>query len=222
MNNQLKRRFTAISLLLIMFLAVSVNTPLADPEVPREELSEDELAMGEDCVLPMDPLAFFEAKAEAGGVAGDELEAMARAMTGQHLDWIVNALEAYAAAHGGYPQHINQLLMEPGQLALPAFYPNPWTSPSIDERDALELPYGWTPLHPGNFSYLQYYAEDGSVRGYILLGWGADPAGGMDISGDGAPDGVVSFRAGTLDKYPDGPWIFYSGGREIELDVFAE
>jgi hypothetical protein len=209
----------------LMALAAFMLLPLlalADEGVEPEPLSEDELAAGEEQQLPMDPLQFWEQRDAAGGVVGEEQQAMARALTGQHLDWIAAALEAYAEAHGSYPWSIDQLFLEPQHLLLPGLYANPWTAPSIDERDGLALPWGWTELHPGNFSYLQYCGEDGSVRSFVLVGWGDDPQGGEDLTGDGVGDGVVCLRAATLDKFPDGPWFFFSGGREVELDIWGD
>ena len=73
---------------------------------------------------------------------------------------------------------------------LDRFYANPYTAEAFDDYNARLVPFGWTTDAVGNFSYLLQYAEDGGVCGFMLIGWGPDELGGLDIDGDGSADGA--------------------------------
>lgn len=99
----------------------------------------------------------------------------------------------------------------------PGFYPNPYSASAESELDAQPVPFGWTPEAVGNFSYLPQRYKDGNITGYVLLLWGPDRYGGLDVTGDGQPDGVayllVSGGEALFDR--DGNWVdLWSGNHD--------
>ena len=80
----------------------------------------------------------------------------------------------------------------------------------------MEVPFGWTENAPGNFSYLQAYDDAGAVKGYFLVLYGARADGGMDVTGDGQPDGVIMTLFSGIERMPFTA-RYLSGGREIEI-----
>jgi hypothetical protein len=171
--------------------------------------------------LPMSREAFWEAKAAAGGVLDEELARMATAMTVEHMHWLQLSIERYLVDQRGvsYPQHINQLLIGEMATAEPGIYANPFTSDAAEHRDAVEVPFGWSEMHPGNFSYIQIYDEAGNVTGYILIGYGPTRESGQDMDGDGQPDGVVISLASSVRPFPNGLASFISDGRPVTIDM---
>src|SRR5690606_11443462 len=74
-------------------------------------------------------------------------------------------------------------------LTEPQFYANPYTATTGQEFNAQVVPFGWTAQAVGNFSYLTQRIGDGETDGLMLVGWGPDEHGGLDIDGDGSADG---------------------------------
>lgn len=101
---------------------------------------------------------------------------------------------------------------------LDRFYANPYTAAAMDYYNARLVPYGWTQEAVGNFSYLKQYADDGGVCGFVLVGWGPDPDGGLDLDGDGDADGALVMMASWHILNMDGEFIkSYSLDRPTEM-----
>src|SRR5439155_481578 len=100
----------------------------------------------------------------------------------------VDSVEMNHAATPRYPGSMTELVRS--NYLLGGIYANPFTAASATELNALDIPFGWSAIAPGNFSYLKQYAADGQVSGYVLVAYGALPENGGDINGDGINDGV--------------------------------
>jgi hypothetical protein len=173
--------------------------------------------------LGADPV-YYAAKA-ANGL---DVEA-ANAKTKQLLHSMQLAIERYGVDNPKnlYPESID-VLVHQGYL-LPGLYINPVTSVDGLWRNARDVPFGWSAIAPGNFTYLKKYNPAGEVIGYVLLGYGADPenlgAGGVkDVNLDGQPDGVIIMLWTQMTR-EDGSVIFENGpnslrghGEEIVID----
>jgi hypothetical protein len=178
---------------------------------------------------PVDPAAFYAAKAAAGGVLDAALEELALSLAKQDVHAVQLYIERFGVDHlmpsagstrreSHYPQHVNQLLLGNPPYAQPGLYANPFTAGAADELDAQEVPFGWTPQSPGNFSYLQWYDEHGGVLGYMLVLWGPRDGAGLDLSGDGKGDGVaMTLLSGAQEMRESAPLEFYSGGRKVVI-----
>lgn len=180
--------------------------------------------------------AFFSAKAATGGVLDVALKDQALALAKQDIHQVQLYIERYGFDHGvpgaspdgkvsRYPQHINQLVIGKYSYAQPGLYANPYTANSAEELNAQEVPYGWTEQSPGNFSYLQRYDENDDILAYILILWGPTANSGLDITGDGEPDGAaMTLENGVTvgSEPPMGPVrgksVFYSGGKQVLID----
>jgi len=161
-------------------------------------------AQEEQPLKPMTEAQFWAAKAAAGGVLNDELTIQAVNMTKQKLHGVQLALERFAVDRpdSTYPQHINQVVRE-GYIDA-GFYANPFTAASADARDAVEVPFGWSDQHPGNFSYIQRYDPTREM--------------GQDVDGDGQPDGVIIMLESSMVPFEQLSEDVYSGGRPVKLE----
>lgn len=184
---------------------------------------------------PLSRAEFYAAKAAAAGVLDEALLKQAEAITKQNLHAVQLALERWgvdhtdppdAAAADGYsvyPQHVNQLILD--QYAAAGFCANPYTSAADSELNTREVPLGWTPQAAGNFSYIQFYDTRGRVMGYMLVGYGADEHGGLDLDGDGQGDGMVIWLASAWGPAGLPPIEFsgliLSGGRTVQIQPDA-
>jgi hypothetical protein len=179
----------------------------------------------------IDSAQFFAAKAAAGGKLDEALAWQAKDLVMQGVRAVQLAVERYAVDNPGgfYPQHINQVVIArlpggklsdlaggPGYIAA-GFYANPFTANTAEALDAVEVPFGWSDQHPGNFSYLQIYNEAGNVIGYVLLGYGPTRESGQDVDGDGQPDGVILSLASSSEPFPNGLVTFISDGRPVTI-----
>jgi hypothetical protein len=74
--------------------------------------------------------------------------------------------------------------------------------------DGVSLPLGWTAQAPGNFTYLYQTDDAGRAIHYLLAFYGQTPDTGIDVDGDGQPDGVMmTLSDGTADhEDPSRPW----------------
>jgi hypothetical protein len=116
-----------------------------------------------------------------------------------------------------------------GSYMEPGLYPNPWSASSESELNAMQVSYGWTEQTVGNFSYLQQFDDSGRVISYVLIGWGPDAQGGLDIDGDGRPDGAQLLLSNGAFRGKDG-WVYawddalekvqlsyWENGRQLEI-----
>ena len=176
-------------------------------------------AQDEQPTLPADE--FFAAKAEAGGALDQAMTISAVHLAQLGLHTVQVGLELWAVQYGNghYPQHVNQMVSEPSKSIELGIYANPFTSNAWDHFDAVEVPFGWSEMHPGNFSYLQIYDESGNVIGYVLLGYGPTRESGQDVDGDGEPDGVILSLASSSEPFPNGLTTFISDGRPVTIDM---
>ena len=97
------------------------------------------------------------------------------------------------------------------------FYPNPFSADSRADLNASAVPFGWTAAAVGKFTYLPQLSSEGNVTGYVLLLWGASPASGLDVNGDGSPDGVAELliSGGEAIRDVEGKWLdLWSGNHE--------
>ena len=114
-----------------------------------------------------------------------------------------------------YPDNLALLATETPKLNLTpgpyyverGFYPNPYTSSGLDRFNARQVPFGWTVDAVGNFTYLKQYDYYGEVTGFVLISWGPDPAAGLDVDGDGSPDGALAMHASRYLLDRNGAWI---------------
>lgn len=163
-------------------------------------------------LLGYDP-DYFVAKS-VHGLNVDE----ANARTKQLLHAIQLAVERYSIDNDDfYPESIDMLVQQ-GYL-LPGLYINPVTSADGRWLNARDVPFGWSDVAPGNFTYLKKYNERGEVIGYVLVGYGADRenlgSGGVkDVNLDGKPDGSVIMLWTAMTK-PDGSEVFANGPNEL-------
>jgi len=158
--------------------------------VPRETLPDDtaeELLAIEE---------FFALK-YAGSVSYKSQLSVLR----HYAHWVELGLQRYAVDHQNlYPRDLEDVRSE-GYLGVPCwneegYYPNPVTDWDTFRYNAKCVEVGY--WSAGNFSYLPIAAgprmpEDMNVRfvGYVLIFYGPLWGGGMDITGDSWPDGVV-------------------------------
>ena len=114
-----------------------------------------------------------------------------------------------------YPDNLALLATETPKLNLTpgpyyverGFYPNPYTSSGLDDFNARQVPCGWTADAVGNFTYLKQYDYYGDVTGFVLILWGPDPAAGLDVDGDGSPDGALAMYASRYLRDRNGQWV---------------
>lgn len=105
--------------------------------------------------------------------------------------------EAFEDSTCYYPDSMTLLIIE-GYIT-DGIYNNPLRS--VNTSEAIEVPFGWSEIAPGNFSYLKHYDDSAHVIGYILLLYGHASGDGWDITGDGVPDGVIWALRGGPDHY---------------------
>ena len=182
---------------------------------------------------------------EAGQLAGTELERARETALQMELHRLQLELERFSVDHRVgdepgevfYPANLSLLTMGSccaehqggGAYIDSGFYPNPWTAGSVDERNAMCVPCGWTKQAVGNFSYLCQFDDATNVVAYALLAWGPDEHGGLDVDGDGRPDGAVLMLCSGGLRGPDG-WAYlwedelaqldfscWENGREVQL-----
>ena len=124
------------------------------------------------------------------------------------------------------PHCVNQLVhplpkYDVGPYIEPGFYANPLSPGEPGQPSAMCVPFGWSELSPGNFSYLTQineYSED--VTGYVLVGYGPTRDSKWDLDGDGQPEGaVIVLGSGNLDYSQ--PLTLYDCGRVVTL-TFVE
>jgi hypothetical protein len=170
---------------------------------------------------------FFQARSNQAVEAPLLMEKDAIYLTIQNIHYVQLQTERYSVdtPSRAYPQHVNELTVL--GYCDPGFYANPYLSTSPAERNAHEVPFGWTEDAPGNFSYLQHYSADGAVDAYVLVGYGPRPDEGIDITGDGKPDGIVVWlqsgcvEPGSTEDPLVGASRFFSGGKEVILSLNA-
>jgi len=193
----------SIAMLLIIFCCAS-------PSASRTTMTMDD---------------FFASKAAMDGELDEAMTDQAISMVKQQLHSIQLGLERWSVddPDGFYPHSINQLVSPMGEWDsyLPAgFYANPFTAGSADELDAMCVPFGWSELAPGNFSYLTHYDEQGNVTSYMLIGYGPERDRGWDLDGDGEPEGmIITLSTGQLGR--KGKRNFYDNGRMLTLEHIA-
>ena len=114
-----------------------------------------------------------------------------------------------------YPLSLSQLVIGAcceehgpgGPYMEPGLYPNPFSAGSESELNALQVPSGWSAQAVGNFSYMFQFDDSGRVIGYVLIGWGPEQQGGLDIDGDGQPDGAQLLLSSGAFRSRDG-WVY--------------
>jgi len=168
---------------------------------------------------------YFDQKLECGLDIQTSLD-----MTKQNLHGVQLALERYAVDNYPdhcYPESIDQIVLE--QYMQPGLYPNSILGISV-ENSAMDVPFGWSDIAPGNFTYLKYYDGNGNVEGYVLVAYGVSLEDTMDVTGNGRLDGVIITLGSVSSKYkeeislPDGVeyedlrWLFRAHGQEILLN----
>jgi hypothetical protein len=105
---------------------------------------------------------------------------------------------------GFFPDSLASLVME-GYIT-PGFYPNAYSGDPEAKWNALNVPFGWSEIAPGNFTYLKHYNAEGRVDDHILVGYGPSADGGTDVDGDGRLDGAIITLASTnWTLQPDAP-----------------
>jgi hypothetical protein len=144
--------------------------------------------------------------------------AAANAKTIEVLHYIQLAVERYSIDNNDmYPESIDTLVQQ-GYL-LPGLYINPVASSDGLALNAKDVPFGWSEIAPGNFTYLKKYNSDGDVVAYLLVAYGADTthpgSGGVnDVNLDGKPDGVILMLWTAMTK-EDGTAAFINGPNEL-------
>ena len=190
--------------IIVVLLAVFCN---AAPSSSQDTMAEDALAQQTGALSGLD-----SAQTEA-----------AIAVVKQQLHGVQLALERWSVDDPGYfyPESINQLVVpwEKSRSYLPTgFYDNPFTAAGEDETDAMCVPFGWSELAPGNFSYLAQYDRKGHATGYLLVGYGLERESKWDLDGDGEPEGIILIlSAGKLDWQTSSQ--FYDAGRKLTIDI---
>ncbi|MCC7476858.1 hypothetical protein IT575_00235 [bacterium] len=166
--------------------------------------------------------AFFEARA-AGGL--DEKEA--RRLTTLNLQILQQAIDRWSADHSvvnengilrrHYPASISQLVQS-GYLSA-GLYPNPYTASGPGQLNALEVPLGWSPQAPGNFSYLVDLKSASEARSYVLVGYAGSQETGWDPDMDGRLNGIcVQLSSGGLGSRPANV-AMWQGGRSYNVGL---
>lgn len=147
-----------------------------------------------------DPAGYHE-RLEAyfsGLTPGSIVEKDATRITLLNLQVVQQAIERWASDHAAvndygvliqsYPATISQLV-QAGYLSA-GLYPNAYTASGPGQLNAVEVPLGWTPQAPGNFSYLADLRTASVARDYVLIGYGGSDRVGGDNDLDGQLDGV--------------------------------
>lgn len=176
---------------------------------------------------------------------GNELDSARRAELGMELHNLQLQIERFSIDHRigdepgevFYPLNLSLLVIGaccaehgPGGSYMEAgLYPNPFSASSTSELNAMQVPCGWTAEAVGNFSYLQHFDDSGRVISYALIGWGPDQHGGLDIDGDGRPDGAELLLSNGAFRSVNG-WVYawddelqqvqlkyWENGREIDI-----
>ncbi|MFA5010043.1 MAG: hypothetical protein WC553_02320 [Patescibacteria group bacterium] len=165
---------------------------------------------------------YFDAK----GQDGLDVEA-ANVFTKQMLHGVQLGLERYAVNNPdgwSYPDSIDQLVQK-GYLPS-GLYPNAVSGMNAADNSAMDVPFGWSSLAPGNFTYLKRYDDEGRVDLYLLVGYGAVREGTGDMDGDGVPDGVIIGLGSALringevaDHWLTGVQPFWTHGQKLQLNV---
>jgi hypothetical protein len=177
----MRTAITLVVLLILSVLAVAADIP------------------SEANLLGADP-TYFAIKAKNG------LDPVAANIkTKQLLHGVQLGLERYSVDDPDehYPESIDVLIRE-GYL-VPGMYVNPVTSVDGLYPNARDVPFGWSNIAPGNFTYLKKYDQHGKVIGYAIVGYGAtlDPAHFSDWNRDGFDDGKIIILESGLNR-PDG------------------
>jgi len=102
---------------------------------------------------------------------------------------------------------------------------NQVTSLKGDAPNAREVPFGWSDIAPGNFTYLKRYDAKGHVVGYMLVGYAATPesADRIDMDQNGETDGaIIVLVSGIRDAtgavgLQDSPQELYEHGLKHKL-----
>lgn len=97
------------------------------------------------------------------------------------------------------------------------YFPNPYTGKSARVRDALAIPFGWTPEAAGNFSYAYQLDEFGMVIRYALIFYTDRADAGLNLTGDDQPDGVELVLSGGTDASLVQPLAWLCADKPIDL-----
>ncbi len=161
--------------------------------------------------------AYYEAKGKHGLDAKS-----ANIKVKQLLHAVQLGLERFAVDNptGNYPDSIDQLVQQ--RYLIQGLYINPVTSVNGDVPNARDVPFGWSDVAPGNFTYLKRYDGSGGVTGYALVGYGAslESAGVADFNADGTHDGTIILLASGLATHA-GPTEYMSHGELVTI-VFGK
>lgn len=138
--------------------------------------------------------------------------------------WSLDHAPSPGSGSPRYPLSINELVRgwegrEP--YIEPGIYPNPFDEEAADQASAICVPFGWSELAPGNFSYLTHVdPATGEVDSYVLVGYGPTIDSGWDLSGDFKPEGaLVVLASGNFDFSQT--MTLYDSGRQVHWQAVS-